>query len=153
MKEIIRELEQLKEKMKREGSGELVKYFKDFLEAHPDVLGIVWDQYTPYFMDGDVCTFAVHEPRFKISPELLGKKGLLEGDENEMELSDPTDFSYEGTYESCSLQDIDPELQKQAEEMESDMESAEELLELVLGDHVTVTVTREGLTTEECNHD
>lgn len=30
------------------------------------ILGFKWDQYTPYFNDGDTCVFSVHYPSFKI---------------------------------------------------------------------------------------
>lgn len=32
--------------------------------AHPEVTGIAWTQYTPYFNDGDPCVFSVGEPYF-----------------------------------------------------------------------------------------
>ena len=35
---------------------------KEFLEKHEDVKAVSWAQYTPYFNDGDSCTFNNSEP-------------------------------------------------------------------------------------------
>jgi hypothetical protein len=39
---------------------------KPLLEAG---VSIQWDQYTPFFNDGDICEFSVNEPTFRIDPE------------------------------------------------------------------------------------
>lgn len=39
----------------------------DGVFAFPEVESIKWDQYTPYFNDGDACEFDVREPRFRIT--------------------------------------------------------------------------------------
>jgi len=51
------------------------KAFKVFLEAHPEIKCIFWSQYTPYFNDGDPCTFSVHEPSVIVDPKLLVAPG------------------------------------------------------------------------------
>ncbi|WP_074344742.1 hypothetical protein [Mycobacteroides abscessus] len=38
----------------------------DALFAFPEVVSVRWTQYTPYFNDGDACTFSVHEARTKL---------------------------------------------------------------------------------------
>ena len=37
---------------------------KDFFELVPSVKKVVWTQYTPYFNDGDTCTFGIYSPIF-----------------------------------------------------------------------------------------
>ena len=39
----------------------LSEEFKKAFAAHPDLKAIQWRQYTPYFNDGDPCTFRVTE--------------------------------------------------------------------------------------------
>jgi len=40
----------------------------DAVLALPGVDAVQWEQYTPYFNDGDVCVFSVHEPEFRMMP-------------------------------------------------------------------------------------
>jgi len=35
-------------------------------EVCPEIDSVFWMQYTPYFNDGDVCEFSVHEPQFTL---------------------------------------------------------------------------------------
>lgn len=44
----------------------------DALLAYPEVEAVRWEQYTPYFNDGDVCEFGVREPRIKFVGEDAG---------------------------------------------------------------------------------
>ncbi len=46
----------------------------DALFAFPEVVAVRWTQYTPYFNDGDACTFDVYEARTKLTdtPEEAG---------------------------------------------------------------------------------
>lgn len=49
----------------RESSLEVLKEsFKQFFEINPSITAVVWDQYTPYFNDGDTCEFTVYDPSF-----------------------------------------------------------------------------------------
>lgn len=42
---------------------------KQFLDKCPEVTGVHWTQYTPYFNDGDTCEFGVNEYCFHILDE------------------------------------------------------------------------------------
>lgn len=44
------------------GKQALNNLFKEFVDKTPGVVSICWTQYTPYFNDGDPCTFSVHDP-------------------------------------------------------------------------------------------
>lgn len=37
------------------------EYFKPLFEKYPDLESFSWTQYTPYFNDGDSCTFGTHD--------------------------------------------------------------------------------------------
>lgn len=45
-------------------AGEFKKIFTLFFETFPQVKGITWTQYTPYFNDGEECIFRVGETYF-----------------------------------------------------------------------------------------
>lgn len=53
-------------KIKKE---DLAEPFREFLEKYPFIEAVKWSQYTPYFNDGDVCTFSVNEPETIIDGE------------------------------------------------------------------------------------
>lgn len=57
-------------------------------EALPELEFITWTQYSPYFNDGDECTFSVHDLEYKL-------KGETPEDDDEDE-----DYFYEGRYNS-----------------------------------------------------
>ncbi|MBD2201808.1 hypothetical protein H6G33_10655 [Calothrix sp. FACHB-1219] len=43
----------------------VVKQVRDVIEYLPDsIVGITWTQYTPFFNDGDPCTFRVNDPQW-----------------------------------------------------------------------------------------
>ncbi len=67
----------------------------DALLAIDEVAGVRWEQYTPYFNDGEACVFWANGPRVKLSFD--------DRDEDEIEDSDYGD-EYHDAY---SLSDID----------------------------------------------
>src|SRR5688572_30748584 len=76
----LKELNELKaayETALREKGQEIIKVaFRDMFEKHPDLISLRWTQYTPYFNDGDACTFSVHDPE-------AGWVGMPDYDPNE----------------------------------------------------------------------
>ncbi len=63
LSELAEKAKALQEHIKAEARDAFQAEFKTFLDAHPNVLGFVWEQYTPYFNDGDPCEFGVREIR------------------------------------------------------------------------------------------
>lgn len=41
-----------------------------FFARYPEILAFRWAQYTPYFNDGDECTFGWHSPEFRVVAHL-----------------------------------------------------------------------------------
>jgi hypothetical protein len=127
------------------------------LLEHPSVEAIRWRQYTPYFNDGDPCTFGVGEISVRITgtdedagdgedgfvstydDEVRALKGYTKGwgkDEREIPGSDPvfgTAF-------------------KQAEKALEGGEFENALLEL-FGDHAEVTVYKDRIVVDSYDHD
>ena len=59
---------------------------KEFFDANPTVLAFGWTQYTPYFNDGDVCTFRAQTDYPRVTMLVDGQ--ALTYDENSGELVD-----------------------------------------------------------------
>lgn len=107
-----------------------------------------WRQYTPYFNDGDSCSFSVHEP-----DQINGE------DDSDIEWYDwrvsyyLKENRYKTEIEGNSKIDIDAcaaflEFKELIESIPDDV------LEDLFGDHVLVTVNRNGeVETEEYDHD
>src|SRR5688572_27883088 len=66
MEKTISELKEVKqsyeETCKSIGEKEIGGWLQEWLEDHPEIQQISWTQYTPYFNDGDECTFGVNWP-------------------------------------------------------------------------------------------
>lgn len=127
----------LNKAMLEHGKAALKEEFKNFFAAHPECKALRWTQYTPYFNDGEPCTFSRGEftANMQDTAEDAGDDGdgfdYLYGDE----------FKKGGKYEAASkaiaaLEDIDADIYK-----------------MVFDDHVQVTATKDGFEVEEYSHD
>jgi len=116
----------------------LKEAFIDLKKTIPTLEAVKWEQYTPYFNDGDSCTFSLHGVYFRFA----GVKDDA-GDYNDGFLS-----AYET--KDAGLTGVQKEV---LENFEEELGHLEELLEEALGDHMQVTLNAEGIETEECSHD
>lgn len=121
-------------KVKAAGKEAVASDLKAIFDAHPELLGIRWTQYTPYFNDGDACVFSVREMFHRT-------EGMA---------SDAGD--YEDGFEGLPW----------AKEKRTPMHEAigafegalvKEVALAAFGDHCQVTATRDGVTVEEYSHD
>ena len=81
-RELNKQIEAAKKEMRDKSQGLVEALVKQFLDACPEVTGIHWSQYTPYFNDGDSCEFSVNEICFHILNE--------DEDEDDIEAYDST---------------------------------------------------------------
>lgn len=134
----------------QEASQSLVKEgVKGFFEMNPGVTAIKWAQYTPYFNDGDECVFNAYDVIFTNAA----------GDDLD-EVS--TWGEYEGENESVWCESwVDNLRGKEGVDADSceafaDLIGSADMREVLLemfGDHVAVTVTREGIDVDDYDHD
>jgi hypothetical protein len=117
---------------------------KGVFESHPNLVSISWTQYTPYFNDGDACSFSSYHDYPAITFKLQDEDGEdveVEFDENSGE-EDPDDY-------------------EEADAIRAAAESAADFLgnfeedefEALFGDHVKVTVTPDGKAVTETYRD
>lgn len=71
------QIDELREKLVHTGEQFLVKNFKEIFNNHPKLEEVRWTAYTPYFNDGEECTFRSGHK----SPELEGKDLPYDGKE------------------------------------------------------------------------
>ena len=112
----------------------------------PEIDRIEWNQYTPYFNDGEECTFSVHELLFppadkSVDSELLGPNTYIDS-EGWVSLRKGIETLNDRGRAVATLE-------KEFKSIESD------ILRFIFGDHVTVTVRRDSTDFEvdDCDHD
>lgn len=119
---------------------------KDLFEKHPNLEEFSWSQYTPYFNDGEECTFSANTEYIKIT--MSANAASTTDDEDD----DDSDFdSY----------DVKGKRRSEYTEREAAGVDALALLAIfeeddykaMFGDHVEVTVSRRGVGTDEYSHD
>lgn len=63
LEEVLEAAKTYEKLLKQYGTEEkMAKVFKELFVKHPDVKGVAWSQWAPYFNDGEACTFSVHDP-------------------------------------------------------------------------------------------
>lgn len=140
--DLIEEFEIQKEKICKNIQESLKERFKQFFDKHSDKVGaLTWTQYTPYFNDGDECVFHMNE---------LGY--AMPGQEVHEAYADeqfPAYWKYTDEYEKTGET---PDWIQELVDLEKSMYNAEEFLKDVFGDHVQVTVTKDGFEIEDYDH-
>lgn len=95
--------------------------------AVPDLEAIEIIQYTPYFMDGDVCEFSISTVSFY----------------DEEDFDSDYDYDFDSPSEQQSLKDA----------LNRFIYANEELMKSMYGDHARIVITREGTEVEEYDHE
>lgn len=145
LKEMNAELEQLKAKHLEKSKAMFTNIAKSIFDKHDVLLSFGWTQYTPYFNDGDECVFSANIDY----PYING----INVDDNHA-LHETTYEKVDGKYQSIPNKAYDPALGaalKDVEELLSNID--ESALRDLFGDHVKITVTREGTKVENYRHD
>ena len=108
--------------------------FRKFFDAHPEVATIKWTQYTPYFNDGEACTFSVHTPAF------YGPGDHSEDDDAEC-------YLYDGYEYSSSKAPAD------ARQLAGLVKGLGDAMKDTFGDHSEIVATRNGFDVQDYEHD
>jgi len=139
LKELAEAREVYQKKIKEAGKSAVQEAAQAVFNAHPEINRIEWTQYTPYFNDGEPCTFSVHDVCF------LGNEG------NEEEVRWPEDR--EDVIKVTSGWGKDKKVLKaKAAEFAQLIADNEDLLE-TLGEGRVVISRKDGLSVEEIDHD
>ncbi len=97
---------------------------KNLFETFPDLKSFSWNQYTPFFADGDPCHFSANTDYFTVN------------EDSEAEYSE------------------DPKMQKMYKAIKKFLQQFDdEMFETMFGDHCEITVTSDNIQIEEYSHD
>ena len=113
---------------------------KSLFEKYLKLESFSWRQYTPYFNDGDECTFSAHTDSFDL---VWGGK----------ELEDVDEYTFISTYtdeeikKDVELKSFTKDIQAMFENLDDDM------LKEMFGDHVKITAKKDEVQIDEYSHD
>lgn len=152
IKDTQKQIQNLRKDLKRIAKDAIKELSKEVFENHPQLVSIGWRQYTPYFNDGSECTFGVERDL-----DLVFKD--KDGEEVEFKFGEADNLGR--TFDHTLGKSVDVPLSKDEKAYSKAAKDAnkflavfrDEDLEELLGDHVSVTITRKGLATEEYSHD
>lgn len=144
--EATKKYESALEKNTRDIIREMVS---DIMKEHPQVSGISWAQYTPWFNDGDPCVFRVHEPLVRFTDEF--KKTISDSDSS-LEEHPRVEAFY--VYNSSDASEDIKKLHEKLANFYKVTKKISEGLDRTFGDHCLVTVTANGdILIDEYQHD
>jgi hypothetical protein len=150
LKNLVTLVEDLKKKMQADGKEALQVAFNEFFNNHPTAEKIIWTQYTPYFNDGDACTFGVNDFELKLNVPLS---------KNDEDDDDNDSYHYGDGDAASDLQDNknisaeDKAMCDDFHELEKSCMKVKVVLETIFGDHCTVIASRKGFDIHEFEHD
>lgn len=127
---------------------------KNVFTKHPKVESFGWNQYTPYFNDGDTCIFSANTDYLTINGEYVD-------DSNWVGSTIVTNWgtynretkTYEGKVEIPN-ENHDKELEDAADEIRNFLNTFNDDFYMEkFGDHTEITVSAEGIEVDEYDHD
>jgi hypothetical protein len=120
--EDLRKMKKAYEEARDAGAKDALRdHFKGLFELHPDVAAIRWRQYTPYFNDGEPCTFRVCDPEVLLVGRNPDVDEYNEGEDNQK----GWEFSWELKHPIFKQIELDEDFVR------------------FLGEHVKITISRE----------
>ena len=145
--------------LQAEAAEQIKPLLQQFLADHPQVEAVQWHQYTPYFNDGDECVFRLGEIGFKFvgDDEEAGdyEDGFHEGFHNASPDGTTRGYSYRDSFDETgpSFAVCSRETEAACRALSSELSGMEDELKVLFGDHVEITVTKDGVDVSEYDHD
>lgn len=145
MAEAEAEVEKVRKEMRTQGQKALEPAFKQFLEENQDIAAIRWEQYTPYFNDGEECRFRLRQFCLEFTDDFRSKHmnddfDVEDSEEEKWYEGEAWYVSKESTYGQAVLAKF-----KAFENQIRD----QSLFHAIFGDHVRVTATLKGLSVDD----
>ena len=129
----------------------LLAGLSSLFEAHPNVKSLQFAAYTPYFNDGEECTYSCQagDCNFNGYEEYEGSEIPTEGEDivrNSQKKIYENGYNINEDYNQAAKDAVEA-FRKELGEIE------DEVWKMVVGDHVTVNITAEGITTKPYDHE
>lgn len=156
------------QKLRQTGRSTFEKFVPElFVEG---VVGLCWTQYTPYFNDGEACTFSRNTVFVGVTAGVgheLKNLGIdpsndemsHEYDVSELDEEDPNaiwwyeDYRVKNLKKKLAVGSFPPSIAALQAALDFVLDCPEDVLEIAFGDHSKISVTSKGITIEEVEHD
>lgn len=154
LREKQEEIKKLKKEMLEASNKIFTDLTKTIFEDHPKVKSFGWNQYTPYFNDGETCEFSANVDYIQMNGEAVDESEWI----SETKITNYGTWNrekreYEGRTEVPNL-DYDPELVTASDEIREFLRNFDNDFFLSqFGDHAEITITAEGVSVDEYEHD
>jgi molybdopterin converting factor small subunit len=153
IEKITQELEVFNQKKKdltEDLRKEFPTLFQDLFAQSKRIESFSWTQYTPYFNDGESCEFGVNQDYLYVNGE-----NVEDLDEEEDFLNESTYKRVDGEYKKVPNPLYDPKEGEVFQAIKTILNTVpDEFYEELFGDHVKVTVYKDGkIETEDYRHD
>lgn len=136
------ELLLIQKKYQKELAAEFKVATQFFFEETP-VKAIVWNQYTPYWNDGEECTFRVDEVYF-VTSDLTEEQ--IDDICSAYDVEDDEQYTTVNSYDKSELADVCIKFSRL-------IEYNSHLMKEVFGDHALVILTKDASTVKEYEHE
>lgn len=174
------EMEAARKKIRETGEAAFEEACAEVFAAHPKLESFSWPQYAPYFNDGEPCEFSVHELsgmvfdgvewdgyELGVSTYTYEQQGTKQERHSwsgrmvevpnyvRVEHEPRLDANNDGDTEIPEGFDMKAAIAafEAIEPLHRFLQSNEDIAETAFGNHVKVTVSREGVSTEDYDHD
>jgi hypothetical protein len=154
LREKQEEIKKLKEEMLEASNKIFTDLTKTIFEENPKVKSFGWNQYTPYFNDGETCTFSANTDYIYVNGVSVDESDWI----SETKITNYGTWNrekreYEGRTEVPNL-NYDPELVKSSDEIREFLRNFDEdFFMSQFGDHAEITVTVDGVSVDEYEHE
>jgi hypothetical protein len=154
LREKQEEIKKLKQEMLEASNKIFTDLTKTIFEDHPKLESFGWHQFTPYFNDGETCEFSVNTDYIYINGESVDESDWI----NETKITNYGTWNrekrqYEGRTEVPNF-NYDKELVAASDEIKEFLSNFDNDFFLSqFGDHAEVTITAEGVSVDEYEHD
>ncbi len=146
LQEFRKRREDLEKQIREESKGLFKQVSDKIFEKHPLLNSFGWSQYTPYFNDGNECVFSANTDYIYIN--------VGDQEDNDFARYAIYDVEWKGRDKTETLKpNLSPKELAGKEILELLSNFADDDYKNMFGDHVKVTVSREGVEVEDYDHD
>lgn len=142
---LVEEFETVRAELMKKAQAVVNEKFQELLNAHPEITMITWNQYCPYFNDGETCEFSINDWYVSNAPyddfENVSSYGEYEGGTE--------DIFVKGSWDDKSKK------YKDVWDFEKFANSTlgHDVFLSAFGDGVEVRVTKDSITIDDYDHD
>jgi hypothetical protein len=144
---LIKDFEESQAAFQKQAQKAFKESMKSFFIDNPEIKVIKWKQFSPYFNDGEECTFSVGMPMFSNAPNVED----LEHDEYVGEEEGIWCYG-EDCYGEEPPQDARLIAAMDAFEAIQQSNAFETIAETMFGNHSEIVITAEGIKVEDYSH-